>query len=135
MSVTANPLVELLLSPIAAGVFGLISLVVGKRLDNHLKGIAEAKAEANKQEANYKHRLEERHNKLFEAFVSEQQKAAVAFEGIHRSVTHIGEELAEMRLETRSFRSEIFSRINHLEDITSRHEGILIQMDKSQGKG
>lgn len=128
-------MIELLVNPVAGGIFGLIGLIVGKRLDSRLKEIAEAKAEANRQEISYKHKLDERHNKLFEAFVSEQQKAAVAFEGIHKSVTHIGEELAEMRLETRLFRSEIFSRINHLEDITSRHEGILLQMDKTQEKG
>ena len=116
---------------VATGILGLISLVVGKRLDSHLKGIAEAKAEVTKQELVYKHTLDARHNKLFEAFIAEQQKAAVAFEGIHKSVTHIGDELAEMRVETREFRSEIFSRINHLEDITSRHEGMLSQMDKT----
>jgi hypothetical protein len=125
---------EAITTVIATGIFGLISLVVGKRLDSHLKGIAEAKAEVTKQELVYKHTLDARHNKLFEAFIAEQQKAAVAFEGIHKSVTHIGDELAEMRVETREFRSEIFSRINHLEDITSRHEGMLRQMDKTQGR-
>jgi len=94
-----------------------------------------AKAEVQKERISYKHKLDERHNKLFESFVVEQQKAAVAFEGIHKSVTHIGQELAEMRLETRSFRTEIFSRINHLEDITSRHEGVLLQMTKTQDRG
>lgn len=126
-------MIELLINPITGGIFGLVSLIVGKRLDSHLKAVAEAKAEAHKQEIVYKHKLDERHNKLFEAFIVEQQKAAVAFEGIRKSVAHIGEELAEMRLETREFRTEIFTRINHLEDLTSRHEGILIQMDKTNG--
>jgi hypothetical protein len=122
-------------NPIAGGVFGLIGLIVGKRLDSHFKAIAEEKAEVQRQETIYRHKLDERHNRLFESFVVEQQKAAVAFEGIHKSVAHIGEELAEMRLETRLFRSEIFTRINHLEDITSRHEGILLNLDKSQDRG
>lgn len=127
-------MIELLVNPVTAGVFGLISLIIGKRLDNHLKGIAEAKTEANKTRIEYKRRLDERHNKLFEAFITEQQKAAVAFEGIHKSVEHIGEELAEMRVETRSFRTEIFARLNHLENITSRHEGIFIQMGKTEDR-
>lgn len=131
----SSPLIELLINPVTAGIFGVFSLIIGKRLDSHLKGVEETKAEQRKQEISYKHQLDERHNKLFEAFVVEQKKAAVAFEGIHQSVTHIGQELAEMRLETRTFRSEIFSRINHLEDITSRHEGILLQMDKTQDRG
>jgi len=117
--------IELLVSPIAAGIFGLISLAVGKRLDNHLKAQAEAKREEKVAEVAYKRRTDERHNKLFEAFIAEQQKAAVAFEGISRSVGHIGEELAEMRIETRDFRSEIFTRISQLESVTARHEGIL----------
>ena len=128
-------MIELLVNPIAGGIFGLIGLIIGKRLDSRFKAIAEEKAEAQRQETIYKHKLDERHNRLFESFVVEQQKAAVAFEGIHRSVTHIGEELAEMRLETRLFRSEIFTRINHLEDITSRHEGMLLNLDKSQDRG
>jgi len=128
-------LIELLVNPITAGVFGLVSLIIGKRLDSHFKAVAVAKAEVQKERISYKHKLDERHNKLFESFVVEQQKAAVAFEGIHKSVTHIGQELAEMRLETRSFRTEIFSRINHLEDITSRHEGVLLQMTKTQDRG
>lgn len=128
-------MIELLINPITGGVFGLASLIIGKRLDSHLKGIAEAKAEGIKQEVIYRSKVEERHDKLFEAFIEEQRKAAVAFEGIHRSVAHIGSELAEMRKETHSFRSEIFSRINHLEGITSRHEGILFQMDKIQDRG
>ena len=128
-------MIELLVNPIAGGIFGLIGLIIGKRLDSRLKEIAEAKAEIAKQEISYKHKLDERHNKLFESFVMEQQKAAVAFEGIHKSVTHIGEELAEMRLETRLFRSEIFTRINNLEDITSRHEGIILHMEKTLDRG
>jgi hypothetical protein len=128
-------LIELLVNPITGGIFGLIGLIIGKRLDSRLKAKSEAKAEAQRQEISYKRKLDERHNTLFEAFVIEQKKAAVAFEGIHTSVTHIGQELAEMRVETRTFRSEIFSRINHLEDITSRHEGMLLQMDKKQDRG
>jgi hypothetical protein len=128
-------LIELLVNPVAGGIFGLIGLIIGKRLDSRLKEIAEAKAEIARQEISYKHKLDERHNKLFESFVTEQQKAAVAFEGIHKSVTHIGEELAEMRLETRLFRSEIFTRINNLEDITSRHEGIILHMEKTLDRG
>lgn len=127
-------MIELLINPVAGGIFGLVSLVVGKRLDKHFKAVAEAKAEANRQENEYKRNLDERHNRLFEAFVDEQKKAAVAFEGIHKSVTHIGQELAEMRRETREFRTEIFSRINHLEEITARHEGILLHIDKTSDR-
>ena len=120
---------------IIPGILSIVSLVVGKRFDSYLKSIAEAKAEANRQELVYKQNLDTRHNKLFEAFITEQQKAAVAFEGIHKSVEHIGNELAEMRQDAKTFRSEIFSRINHLEDLTARHEGILTHINKPIDRG
>ena len=117
-------MVELLVSPIAAGVFGLITLLVGHRIDHSFK-IARDERNAAKE---HREAIDRRHAELFEAFVTGQANATIAFEGIHSSVNHIGEELAEMRVESKEYRVEMTRRVQLLETMAAKHDAQIEQL-------
>lgn len=119
-------MVDLLVSPVAAGLFGLVSLVIGKKIDNNFKLAAEERRSAK----THREAIDRRHAELFEAFVKEQAKAAIAFEGIKNSVVRIGKELGEMRVETREHRIEITRRIHELECASIRHSAQIEQLQQ-----
>jgi hypothetical protein len=117
---------------IAVATIGGIFLLLGKRVDNHMKrrekiadADSKAKAIERREEQTFRRTIEVKHTRLFEAFIEEQRKAAAAFEGIHSSVSRIGDEIKEMKDENRDYRNNIFSRIEDLEKKTSLHDGLL----------
>ncbi len=117
---------------IVVAIIGGVFVLLGKRVDNHMKRrekIADAdsktKAIERREELIFRRTSEVKHTRLIEAFIEEQKKAAVTFEGIHRSVSRIGDEIKEMKDENRDYRNNIFSRIEDLEKKTSLHDGLL----------
>jgi septal ring factor EnvC (AmiA/AmiB activator) len=117
-------MLELLVPPVAAGVIGLISLLIGHRVDNGFKIARDERLAAK----THREAIDRRHAELFEAFVTAQANATSAFEGIHRSVNHIGEELAEMRVETKEHRVEMATRMRELETTVAKHEAQIAQL-------
>jgi hypothetical protein len=117
---------------VVVAIIGGVFVLLGKRVDNHIKSrekIAEADSKAKaierREELTFRQTSEVKHTRLFEAFIEEQRKAAVAFEGIHSSVSRIGDEIKEMKDENRDYRNKMFSRIEDLEKKTSLHDGLL----------
>jgi len=116
---------ESLAVAVTTGVFGIISIVLGKRIDTAIKYNTELKAKEQEKAAEQRVRMDQRLNKLFEAFINEQRNVAVGFEGLNVNVNHIHSALKEMAEESRAYRVEIFRRLSALEQTTAKHEGML----------
>ncbi len=117
---------------IAVALIGGVFLLLGKRVEEGVKRREEVKKKENeakaverREELAFRQTNELKYTKLFEAFIEERQNAAVAFEGIHQSITRIGDELKDMKEENREYRVSVFNRIEDLEKKTSLHDGLL----------